>query len=497
MISKRVLSAIRLRNFRSLEDTQEIAMRPIVLLVGANSSGKSSFLRFFPLLRQTAHTHVSGPLLWYGDDVDFGDFGRVIGAGSDPAIEVALKMRLPRDPRWNSQDADVALTSRIIGDRERAWVERCTVEVFGHTVELELASDGDLKRVLINAEEFVLRAPPDAPVTAMPSLGLVPLPSALAIFAQGARQRLKDAINSRIHGRTGWDRIDALAAALRPGIDWDVHDLMRRAGPESWNHDIGSIRSDDPYVRRIGGLLVVRELGPLLESLAASLNTRARAMGYVGPFRTAPLRYYRKQDLAVDRISRDGENLAMFLRSLDQNDRADFSTWVRTYFGFGVRVEQEGAHVSLMVETPNRPFHLIDMGFGMSQVLPIVAQCWLASRALSRKREQPLLAVASMLAIEQPELHLHPMHQANLADMLAGVVAAERSTGRWIPMIIETHSNALINRLGELISEQRVRTDEVSVLLFEKGDDGISRVREATFDDDGVLKNWPVGFLSA
>lgn len=241
----------------------------------------------------------------------------------------------------------------------------------------------------------------------------------------------------------------------------------------------------------------MRDLSSLLESFAASLNARARMMGYVGPFRTAPMRYYRKQDLAVDRISRDGENLAMFLRSLDPSDREDFSNWVRSYFGFGVRVEQEGAHVSLMVETMNKPFHLIDMGFGMSQVLPIVAQCWLAMRALSRKREQPPLAVASLLAIEQPELHLHPMHQANLADMLAGVVAAERDSQRWIPLIVETHSNALINRLGELVGAKKVLKDEVSVLLFEKGEDGITRVREATFDDDGVLKNWPVGFLSA
>lgn len=68
MVRRAVLRSLRLQNFRSLRDTDDVELRPIVLLVGANSSGKSSFLRFFPLLKQTAQTNSRSPLLWFDQD---------------------------------------------------------------------------------------------------------------------------------------------------------------------------------------------------------------------------------------------------------------------------------------------------------------------------------------------------------------------------------------------------------------------------------------------
>lgn len=61
-------------NLRRLEDVPPIDIKPITVLVGRNSSGKSTFLRSLPLLRQSVTTRTSSPILWYGDWVDFGDF---------------------------------------------------------------------------------------------------------------------------------------------------------------------------------------------------------------------------------------------------------------------------------------------------------------------------------------------------------------------------------------------------------------------------------------
>src|SRR5437899_3142974 len=66
------LNDIRIQNLRSLVDTGSISLKPLTLLVGANSSGKSTFLRFFPLLRQSVETPTDAPLLWFGRYVDFG-----------------------------------------------------------------------------------------------------------------------------------------------------------------------------------------------------------------------------------------------------------------------------------------------------------------------------------------------------------------------------------------------------------------------------------------
>ena len=65
---------LRIRNLRSLEDTGPIELRPLTLLVGKNSSGKSTLLRVLPLLRQSIEVDTAGPLLWFGRYVDFGSF---------------------------------------------------------------------------------------------------------------------------------------------------------------------------------------------------------------------------------------------------------------------------------------------------------------------------------------------------------------------------------------------------------------------------------------
>ena len=63
-----------LKNFRLLRAVEPIDIKPITMLLGRNSSGKSSFLRTLPLLKQSILIRSSAPVLWYGDLVDFGNF---------------------------------------------------------------------------------------------------------------------------------------------------------------------------------------------------------------------------------------------------------------------------------------------------------------------------------------------------------------------------------------------------------------------------------------
>ena len=66
--------SIGVQNLRSLYNIDEIEIKPITVLLGKNSAGKSTFLRMFPLLKQSIEDRTSEPILWYGDYVDFGDF---------------------------------------------------------------------------------------------------------------------------------------------------------------------------------------------------------------------------------------------------------------------------------------------------------------------------------------------------------------------------------------------------------------------------------------
>ena len=74
-----MIKFIRIENLRSLKDTGFVELRPLTLLLGANSSGKSTFLRSFPLFTQSVNKKLRGALSWFDDSlVDFGDYETAI-----------------------------------------------------------------------------------------------------------------------------------------------------------------------------------------------------------------------------------------------------------------------------------------------------------------------------------------------------------------------------------------------------------------------------------
>jgi predicted ATPase len=120
-----------------------------------------------------------------------------------------------------------------------------------------------------------------------------------------------------------------------------------------------------------------------------------------------------------------------------------------------------------------------DVGFGVSQVLPIVVQL------LAKQR--------SVICIEQPEIHLHPRLQTRLADLLIETTAQD---GRANQVLVETHSEHLVLRLRRRIREGTLESDRVAVLYVDTDADGASRVTRLRLDDQGdFLDEWPAGFF--
>lgn len=411
------LRALRLRNYRSFLDTGVIELRPIVVLVGANSSGKSSLLRFFPLLRQTFATPRRSPLLWYGDDVDFGDFQSVLcRAATEPRIVVELETRIGvtlDDGREHFKSH-----TDIMAAGERTFVDTLAVRLGNDRETIRFRPDGQVRTI------------------------------------------------DRGDG-TSWNFPSA-----QEGLPHEV---------EGSNELIPFLMPSSPWFPG---------LPALLQQLNHELRQFSRNIAYIGPFREGPQRDYRKQEVAVDRIARHGGNLAMFLYVLPESSRQAFADWAAEYFGFRVRVAAEGNRVMLRVEQDGRAFHLIDVGYGFSQVLPIIAQCWAAAHGESNSEREP---APELVAIEQPELHLHPRHQQTLADMFAGMVRSQLAPH----LVIETHSEVMINRFGELVEAGKLDREAVSVLLIEKDPkSGVSTVTHSEFDEQGVLTNWPIGFFA-
>lgn len=198
-----------------------------------------------------------------------------------------------------------------------------------------------------------------------------------------------------------------------------------------------------------------------------------------------------------------GQNLPTFLSHLTNKEKNGFVEWMNEHFGFSVKVHSSDGHISLKLtgEGAESDYNLADMGFGYSQILPIIIQVWsyiYGKRSRHGSALQRLMYnnFPQYLAMEQPELHLHPHLQAYLTDALVSAIGKAQEDGLNLRLIIETHSETIINRLGENIAEGNIANDDVNVVLFDKKDtDANSTLTFGEYDEEGYLTNWPFGFF--
>ena len=125
---------------------------------------------------------------------------------------------------------------------------------------------------------------------------------------------------------------------------------------------------------------------------------------------------------------------------------------------------------------------LPDVGFGVSQVLPVLVECFYA---------QP----GSIILMEQPEIHLHPSAQSALADVMIDVInSRENGVNRNIQLIIETHSEHFLRRLQRRIAEDVVSQEKVSA-YFANVTKRPATLDPLQIDMFGSIKNWPENFF--
>ena len=118
---------------------------------------------------------------------------------------------------------------------------------------------------------------------------------------------------------------------------------------------------------------------------------------------------------------------------------------------------------------------IADVGFGVSQILPVLVALLVA------KPEQ-------LVFIEQPEIHLHPRAQVALAEIL--IDAANRG----VRVVIETHSELLLLAVQSLVSENKIRPDRVRLHWFTRLENGASQITSAELDQAGAFGDWPEDF---
>lgn len=124
-------------------------------------------------------------------------------------------------------------------------------------------------------------------------------------------------------------------------------------------------------------------------------------------------------------------------------------------------------------------FTPVNVGFGFTYVLPIIVAV-LAARP------------GDLLLIENPESHLHPQGQAQLGSLLACAAADG------VQLIVETHSDHLLNGVRVAVKEKNIKPEQVSVYYFERDPDAeehVTEIIQPTIDADGRLSQQPRGFF--
>ncbi len=119
---------------------------------------------------------------------------------------------------------------------------------------------------------------------------------------------------------------------------------------------------------------------------------------------------------------------------------------------------------------------LTDVGFGVSQVLPVVTLL-------------QYVPEGATVILEQPEIHLHPLAQAGLADVII-----QAATHRKVQVILESHSEHLLLRLQRRIAEEAVSVDDVK-LYFCDAPRGVSNLTSLRLNLFGNIENWPDKFM--
>jgi predicted ATPase len=507
------MDSIRLVNLRSMVDSGPVRIAPITLLVGQNSSGKSTFARFLPLLRQTSEVLAREPLLWFGRFVDFGSveeatsrIGGTGGLGFDVTYSVDKATIASRRRGLFSYRAPqtrgstpVTMAVRYLGGGEYEF----TLTVLESEVQLHI-SDLSVAELRINGVDYTDMTQGKLAVSTWSSCfpNLVFRDESAPDSDPFARQIVAFA-RANTHGKSQADRVAHLArSVMHAPLDNVLASVTNPGGADSiWHRTTQYWTPQNPTFRKLRDWIVGTRLPELFQIAGSAFNSRCSQVRYITPIRASAERYYRRQGLALGEIDPQGQNVAMFLHNLSSMEKQRFMAWMGDHFGYAVDTVATSGHVSMVIRDLNdqagrASFNLADTGFGFSQLIPVLIQIWtlLNPRGLLKSAA----AITPIIAIEQPELHLHPRLQAVLADLFAQAVKVAHASGLDLRLVVETHSEQIINRLGRRVSEGTVGTEDVAVVLFDKPNFSEPTTVKATkFDADGYLTDWPYGFFEA
>lgn len=439
---------LKIQNFKGWKDTGTIHMAPISLFFGANSSGKSSIGQFLMMLKQTVESPDRKAVFYPGGKnsaVQLGSYQEMV-FHRDTSHKIAFEYR------WSLRDmlkVEDPASKQSFSGKDLAFYAEVGVKDTGQE-----ARDGyipglnHLKYELIEANEISLSIKMDRKANTK---------SQYKVETTGYMLK-------RERGRA-----------------WPLGAPIRFYG---FPHDVAAYYQNADFVQILnlqheklfGSLSYLGPLRTRTERLYSWSGNEPESVGYEGENTVPAILAARNRKISLGYKQRTmpfQEIIASALKKMGLIETFDVNPISKKRQEYEVKVRTKGSKDS--VDLP-------DVGFGISQVLPVLVQCFYAPPG-------------SIIVMEQPEIHLHPRAQSALADvMIDAINSRENGVDRKIQLVIETHSEHFLRRLQRRIAENRLSQDKVSA-YFANVTNTPPTLDPLEIDPYGNIQNWPENFF--
>lgn len=412
-----MLQHLTIENFKAWKKA-DMRLASLTGLFGANSSGKTSILQFLLMLKQTVESPDESLVLnLNGNYVDLGTFYDIISA-HDLKNELVFKIDW-EELLFDSESLELDFSCQI-----SEFANRLKVLNFSYNLENEGIEVANRKEIIIHDARGIERIIDDIKFV-----------------------KFYDIDTEKIINIFHSDR-----GSIKPSVTTKLFYTNRFNNLFNQIHYLGPLREPPKRVYQWGG-------------------ERRSLLGNRGEFVIEAI--LGAQERGED-IEHDGTQysldayLAFWLRELGLIQ--DFQIAPITEGGRWYEVK-----VRLTAKSPY--VLLTDVGFGVSQILPVLTLCFFTPKG-------------SILLIEQPEIHLHPRVQSGLADVF--IDAIEK---RGVQIILESHSEHLLRRLQRRIAEGKFDNENAALYFCNKNEEGYSDLQTLDLDDFGNIKNWPDNFF--
>jgi hypothetical protein len=426
-------------DFRIFHHSDPIEIKPITILVGANSSGKSSFLAG---IRYLFDILLSGEGSFNKEPFFLGTYDQIAHyRGGRFGRATCFKMRLEYSPRdmqwlWHGARTAQAAPSELPPDN-------------GRIIELTF-EDAQSQPALVTVR--------------------------IVIGSIEVSRSRKDFPTIRL-------KYDGTEKTIESKL---LSGAMLRGNPAAHNEFFWLILSLQEWMLLQPSKIPDDIRSVIIQMTEATLSSRIRTSGVYAssPIRTEPQRTYSPIE-AVS--SAEGVHIPMLLAQMKSFDSKKWTSIRKRLISFGrqsglfqeIDVKRLGSNsdpFQLMITVSKVRSNIVDVGYGISQALPIVVELLMNENCL-------------FFLFQQPEVHLHPSAQAELGSFFLEHALRAKKT-----IILETHSDYIVDRIrSDIVRSNQKPSDILSLLYFEKGQFE-TIIHPIEVDDSGQIINPPPGY---